>query len=89
VKTFEATLEFDPRSGQWMADISGLPVHTWGRSLGTVKAHAHEALAVHLNTTVGNVQGRIVFLRPHLPGPVLQAMDNAELDRSVADAASV
>ena len=52
MKTYYATLELDPRSGQWMADIEGLPVHTWGRSLAKVKAYAHLlATAVELNAT--------------------------------------
>ena len=40
---FYRTLELDPRSGQWMADVEGLPVHTWGRTLTKVKRYAHEA----------------------------------------------
>ena len=36
-KSYIATLELDPRSGQWMADFEGLPVHTWGRSLAKVE----------------------------------------------------
>ena len=42
---FYRTLELDPRSGQWMGDVEGLPVHTWGRTLTKVKQYAHEALA--------------------------------------------
>ncbi len=40
---FYRTLELDPRSSQWMADVEGLPVHTWGRTLTKVKRYAHEA----------------------------------------------
>jgi hypothetical protein len=88
VNTYHATLELDPRSGQWMADIEGLPVHTWGRSLGRVKEYAHEALAVHLDVAALDVQGRIVFRTPPLPEPVLDALDNAERARAEADSAA-
>jgi hypothetical protein len=88
VNTYHATLELDPRSGQWMADIEGLPVHTWGRSLGRVKEYAHEALAVHLDVAALDVQGRIVFRTPQLPKPVLDALDNAERARAEADSAA-
>ena len=64
MKTYYATLELDPRSGQWMADIEGLPVHTWGRSLAKVKAYAHEALAAHLDVDVADVEGHLKFRRP-------------------------
>jgi len=43
MNTYYATLELDPQSHQWMADIEGLPVHTWGRTLAKVKGYAHEA----------------------------------------------
>jgi len=88
VKTYHATLELDPRSRQWMADIEGLAVHTWGRSLSRVKEHAHEALAVHLDASVAEVQGHIVFRTPRLPAPVLEALGNAETARNQADTAT-
>jgi len=87
-KTYHATLELDPRSGQWMADINGLPVHTWGRSLGKVKEYAHEALAAHLDVEVADVRGRLVFGRPQLPAPVLRALADAESARTEADDAA-
>ena len=68
-ETYTATLELDPRSHQWMADIEGLPVHTWGRSLAKVKQYAIEALALHLDVPEAEVTGRINFARPQLPAP--------------------
>lgn len=87
-KNYRVTLELDPRSGQWMADVDGLPVHTWGRALGKVKQHAVEALAVHLDIDVADLQGRVVFGTPHLPAPILQAIMDAEAARSEADSAT-
>lgn len=87
LKTYYATLELDPHSGHWMADIEGLPVHTWGRSLGRVKEYAHEALAAHLDLTVADVQGFIVFRTPRLPAPVMDALGSAEQARTEADSA--
>jgi len=89
VKTYYATLELDPRSGQWMADIEDLPVHTWGRTLAKVKEYAHEALAAHLDTTPAEVAGHIVFRTPQLPAPVLDALGHAEQARTDADSAAV
>ncbi len=86
--TYYATLELDPQSGQWMADIEGLPVHTWGRSLGKVKGYAHEALATHLDLPVADVEGRIVFRKPQLPASVLHALEEAETAHTEADAAT-
>jgi len=88
MKTYHATLELDPRSGQWMADIEGLPVHTWGRNLGKVKEYAHEALAVHLDVDVAAVRGHLVFRKPQLPAPVVEAIEEAEAARNEADTAS-
>ena len=88
MKTYHVTLELDPRSGQWMADIEGLPVHTWGRTLGKVKEYAHEALAVHLEVDVADVRGHLVFRKPQLPAPVLEAIEEAEAARSEADTAA-
>jgi hypothetical protein len=82
---YHATLELDPRSRQWMADIEGLPVHTWGRSLGRVKEYAHEALAAHLDVTASDLEGHIVFRTPQLPE---RALDNAEQARTEADVAA-
>lgn len=87
-KNYYATLELDPRSRQWMADIEALPVHTWGRSLGKVKEFAHEALAAHLGVDVTDVRGHIVFRRPQLPAPVLRAIEDAEAARTEADGAA-
>jgi len=88
-KTYYVALEVDPRSGQWMADIEGLPVHTWGRTLGKVKEYAHEALATHLDVDVDDVRGHLVFRKPLLPASVLQALEQAETARSEADGAAV
>lgn len=88
MKTYHATLELDPRSRQWMADIEGLSVHTWGRTLGKVKEYAHEALAVHLDVDVATVRGHLVFRKPQLPAPVLDAIEEAEAARDEADTAS-
>lgn len=88
VKTYQATLELDPLSRQWMADIEGLPVHTWGRSLRRVKEHAHEALAAHLDATAAEMEGHIVFRTPQLPAPVLEALEKAETARTEADTAT-
>ncbi|MDQ3305468.1 MAG: type II toxin-antitoxin system HicB family antitoxin [Actinomycetota bacterium] len=88
MNTYQASLELDPRSGQWMADIEGLPVHTWGRSLGRVKEYAHEALAAHLDVPPTDVEGHIVFRTPKLPEPVLDALDDAERARTEADSAA-
>ncbi|MHB8507489.1 MAG: hypothetical protein ACYDGR_02420 [Candidatus Dormibacteria bacterium] len=88
MKTYHATLELDSRSGQWMADIEGLPVHTWGRTLGKVKEYAHEALAAHLDLAAADMKGRIVFRTPQLPAPVLEALGEAEHARSEADTAT-
>lgn len=85
MKTYNSTLELDPRSRQWMADIEGLPVHTWGRTLGRVKEYAHEALALHLDVDVAEVQGCIMFRTPQLPAPVMDAVGNAERARAEAD----
>ncbi|HEY5197566.1 MAG TPA: hypothetical protein VIJ51_11140 [Solirubrobacteraceae bacterium] len=71
-----------------MADIEGLPVHTWGRTLGKVKQYAHEALAVHLDVPVTAVRGHLVFRTPQLPGPVLLALQEAEAARDEADDAA-
>jgi hypothetical protein len=87
--TYYAALELDPRSRQWMADIEGLPVHTWGRTLGKVKQYAHEALAVHLDVPVAAVRGHLVFRTPQLPGPVLRALEEAVAARDEADDAVV
>jgi hypothetical protein len=87
-KSYTATLELDPRSGQWMADIEGLPVHTWGRSLAKVKEFAHEALATHLDVPVADVRDRIEFRRPQLPASVLHALEEAETARTEAEGAS-
>ena len=62
--TYWVALELDPRSRQWMADVEGLPVHSWGRTLGNVKQYAHEALAVHLDVPVSAVQGHLAFRTP-------------------------
>lgn len=72
-----------------MADVEGLPVHTWGRNLGKVKEHAHEALAVHLDVEVEAVRGRLVFRRPQLPARVLRAIEQAEAARTEAEGATV
>lgn len=87
MKTYYVSLELDPRSGQWMADIEGLPVHTWGRTLGKVKEYAHEALAVHLDVDVADVRGQLVFRKPQLPQTVLEAIQKAEAARGEADTA--
>ncbi|HUQ63983.1 MAG TPA: hypothetical protein VM121_09520, partial [Acidimicrobiales bacterium] len=88
MKTYQVSLELDPRSGQWMADIEGLPVHTWGRTLGRVKEYAHEALAVHLDVDVADVRGHVVFRKPQLPPAVLDAIQEAETARGEADTAA-
>ena len=88
MKTYYVTLELDPRSGHWMADIEGLPVHTWGRTLAKVKEYAHEALATHLDVDVADVRGHLVFRKPQLPATVLRALDQAETARSEADDAA-
>ncbi len=85
--TYHATLELDPHSGQWMADIEGIPVHTWGRTLGKVKEYAHQALALHLDVAVAAVRGQLLFRTPQLPASVLQAMEQAEMARDEADGA--
>jgi len=77
-ETYVATLELDARSHQWMADIEGLPVHTWGRSLAKVKQYAIEALALHLDVPKAEVSGRLVF----------EALDQAETARADADGAA-
>ena len=89
MKMYHATLELDAHSGQWMADIEGLPVHTWGRTLGKVKEYAHEALAAHLDVAAADVRSHIVFRTPQLPAPVLEALGAAEHARSEADTATV
>jgi hypothetical protein len=71
-----------------MADIEGLPVHTWGRSLAKVKRYAIEALALHIDVPEAEVAGRLVFRRPQLPGHVLEALDQAETARADADGAA-
>ena len=86
--TYRATLGLDAVTGQWTADIDGLPVHTWARTLAKVKRHAHEALALHLDVPVETLAGRIEFSRPELPGVVVQALDAAESARSAADGAA-
>ncbi len=65
-ETYVATLELDPRSHQWMADIEGLPVHTWGRSLAKVKQYAIEALALHIDVPEAEVAGP-----PRVPAPAV------------------
>jgi hypothetical protein len=87
-ETYTATLELDPRSRRWMADIDGLPVHTWGRSLTKVKQYAAEALAVHLDVPVAEVAGRIAFGRPQLPPKVLAALKAADTTKAEADGAA-
>lgn len=86
--TYYATLELDSRSKQWMADIEGLPVHTWGPSLGKVKGFAHEALAAHLDVPLADLDGRIVFRKPQLPPSVLRALEEAEAANTEAAAAA-
>ena len=86
--TYYATLELDPRSRQWMADIEDLPVHTWGRTLSKVKAYAAEALALHLDLDLDAARDKLSFRTPQLPAPVLEAMDQAESTRSEADTAA-
>jgi hypothetical protein len=71
-----------------MADIEGLPVHTWGRSLAKVKQYAVEALALHLDVPEAEVAGRINFARPQLPGSVIEALDQAETAKADADGAA-
>lgn len=88
MRTYYATLELDPRSGQWMADIEDLPVHTWGRSLAKVKKYAREALAAHLDVDPADTGFRLVFRKPELPSSVLNAIENAEAARSEADTAA-
>ncbi|HXW82584.1 MAG TPA: hypothetical protein VEJ84_24010 [Acidimicrobiales bacterium] len=86
--TYTVSLELDPRSRQWMADVRGLPVHTWGRSLAKVKQYAVEALALHLDVPEVEVAGRITFERPQLPAPVVKALDQAESARADAEGAA-
>jgi len=88
MKDYSATLELDPRSGQWMADVEGLPVHTWGRSLAKVKEFAHEALAAHLGVDVAATNGHITFRTPRLPAPILKALKEAEATRTEAEGAA-
>ena len=52
-----------------------------GRTLGKVKEYAHEALAVHLDVDVADVRGHLVFRKPQLPAPVLEAIEEAEATR--------
>lgn len=87
-KAYHATLELDPRSGQWMADIEGLPVHTWGRTLGKVKQHAREALALHLDIAVDDIRDHLIFREPRLPVSVLKVVRQADKARTEADSAS-
>lgn len=86
-QAYYATLELDPYSGQWMADIEGLPVHTWGRTLGKVKDCAHQALALHLNIEVEDLRGQLAFRPPQLPAEVLSSVLQAEVARKEADGA--
>lgn len=88
MKTYYATLELDPRSGQWMADIEDLPVHTWGRTLARVKGYAYEALAVHLDVDAADDGIHLVFRKPNLPAGVLKAIEDAEAARGEADTAA-
>jgi hypothetical protein len=88
MKTYYATLELDPRSRQWMADIEGLPGHTWGRSLKRVKDYAHEALATHLDVDPSQVRGHLLFRPPQLPASVLRAIEKAGAARTQADTAA-
>jgi predicted RNase H-like HicB family nuclease len=87
-ETYVVTLELDPRSRQWMADVEDLPVHTWGKSLAKVKAYAAEALALHLDVPVPTVAGHISFRRPQLPAHVLEALDEADTARIDAEDAT-
>ena len=86
--TYFVTLELDPHSRAWMADVEGLPVHTWARTLAKVKEYAHEALALHLDVDVDAVRAHLAFRRPVLPGSVLQALERAEAARGAADDAA-
>ncbi len=88
MKTYHGTLELDPHSRQWMADIEGEPVHTWGRTLTKVKDYAHEALALHLDVDVDQVRGHLVFRVPRLPAAILDAIDQAERARDDANTAA-
>ena len=87
-ESYTATLELDPRSRHWMADIEGLPVHTWGRSLAKVKQYAVEALALHLDVPEDEVSGRITFRRPQLPAPVLESLEQADTAKTDAEGAA-
>ncbi len=84
--SYKARLELDGQSGQWMADIEGLPVHTWGRTLAKVKGYAVEALAVHLDVDPDAIRATLVFLTPDLPGPIVDALNRAADARLEADA---
>ncbi len=88
MKSYHATLQLDPHSRQWMADIEGEPVHTWGRTLGKVKDYAHDALALHLDVDVELVRGHLAFRAPQLPAAILETIDQAERTRNEADTAA-
>jgi len=58
------------------------------RSLANVRQYAIEALALHLEVPEAEASGRLTFRRPQLPGPVLEALDQAETARADADGAA-
>ena len=68
-----------------MADVEGLPVHTWGRHLAKVKLYAVEALSLHLGVPEAEVSKHITFERPQLLRLVSEALDRAETVRADAD----
>ena len=59
-----------------MADLEGMPRHTWVCSSSRVKRHAAATLALHLDVPVSDVVDCVEF-RLQLPAPALKALGQA------------
>lgn len=86
-QTYRVSLELDTDTDQWMADVDGLPVHTWAPTLGKAKQYAEQALALHLNEDVTAVRSRLRFRDPQFPADVAKAVRVAAQTSEAAKAA--
>jgi predicted RNase H-like HicB family nuclease len=64
---YHIAVSFDHDTGQWMADVEELPVHTWGPTTHEAVRFAREALRVHLGAS-RRVEAIIRLPREHQEG---------------------